>query len=461
VRRLARHPAAIGAVTVLVTLVAVAVAYDANRGVPLAPAYRITLEAPSAANLVAGNEVRIGGARVGRVDAIGLRRRAGRDLAALALELDPEVAELPRDSTFVIRARSALGLKYVEITPGRAGTGWAEGATVPASAARPAPVELDEVLSTFDARTRRNAQRTLRGAGDGFAGRGEGLGAAIGAFAPLLRDVVPVARNLAAPETRLRELIDALDATATEVAPVAEAQAGLVRNLDATLAALRAELPALQAGISETRPALEALIRDLPGQRPFLRNATALMRELRPGTAALRGAAPDLAGALTAGTPALRRAPAFNARLASLLEELRAFAADPLVPRGLRRLADTVRALEPTLRTLTPAQARCNYVTLFFRNVASHLSEGDGTGTWQRFIIIATPDGPNDEGGPASAPANGPGRDNHLHTNPYPNTAAPGQPRECEAGNEPYLAGRTVIGNVPGTQPARTEATRP
>jgi hypothetical protein len=29
---------------------------------------------------------------------------------------------------------------------------------------------------------------------------------------------------------------------------------------------------------------------------------------------------------------------------------------------------------------------------------------------------------------------------------------APGQTPECEAGNEPYYAGRTLTGNVPGNQ---------
>src|SRR4029077_12225960 len=37
----------------------------------------------------------------------------------------------------------------------------------------------------------------------------------------------------------------------------------------------------------------------------------------------------------------------------------------------------------------------------------------------------------------------------HLHANPYPNVAGPGQPRLCEAGNENYLPGKTVIGNLP------------
>ena len=113
--------------------------------------------------------------------------------------------------------------------------------------------------------------------------------------------------------------------------------------------------------------------------------------------------------------------------------------------------------LNPTLQNLAPAQLTCNYLTLWFRNVSSLLSEGDVHGTWQRFIIIATPQGPNNEGGPSSAPANGgtPTRDNYLHSNPYPNTASPGQPKECEAGNEPFQVGRKVIGNVPGKQPAK------
>ena len=117
--------------------------------------------------------------------------------------------------------------------------------------------------------------------------------------------------------------------------------------------------------------------------------------------------------------------------------------------------------LNPTLQNFAPTQTTCNYVTLWFRNVSSLLSEGDVNGTWQRFIIIATPLGPNNEGGPSSAPANGPTEDNHLHANAFPNTAAPGQPKECEAGNETYVKGKTIIGNSPGTQPAKTEGYKP
>jgi hypothetical protein len=310
----------------------------------------------------------------------------------------------------------------------------------------------------FDDETRDAAATNLQGFGDAFAGRGQSINQAIGALRPLLRDIIPVAQNLSSRETNLPRFIGELADAARIVAPAAESQADLFVNLDVTFAALRAVArPFIQESISEGPETLDAAIEGLPAQRPFLANTEGLFRELRPGVRALRGAAPDLADALELGTPVLRRTPPFNERLASLLTELETFAEDPLVPRGIRRLTDTVRSLDPTLRYLAPAQTTCNYVALWFRNIASLLSEGDRNGTWQRFIIVANPQGPNNEGSPSSAPADGPTLENHLHTNPYPNTAAPGQPKECEAGNETFIKGRTVTSNVPGTQQAATE----
>ncbi|HEX8102483.1 MAG TPA: MlaD family protein [Solirubrobacteraceae bacterium] len=457
---IAGNPVLIGAATTLIVIVAVFLAYNANQGLPFVPTYQLKVQAPSAANLVRGNEVRIGGARVGAVTRIEARRRPdGTSYALLTLELERDAQPLPDDSTVIIRPRSALGLKYVQLDRGSSRRGFPDGATIPLAASRPEQVEIDEFLNMFDDRTRSAMQRNLTGFGTAFAGRGADLNTAIGELRPLLRDVEPLARTLAAPETDLRGFVRSLARAAEEVAPVARQQAELFANLETTFRALSAVAPQIQETITAGRPALDTAIRSLPAQRPFLENSTRLFAELRPGARALRGAAPDLAAALTAGTPALRQAVGLNQRLEPVFTTLRSFAEDPVVPRGIRRLDDTVETLRPTLDFVAPAQLTCNYVSLLLRNGASVLSEGDDRGTWQRFNIVATPQGPNNEGGPASAPANGPQPTNHLHSNPYPNTAAPGQPRECEPANEPYLAGRTVIGNVPGTQQATTEKT--
>ena len=131
----------------------------------------------------------------------------------------------------------------------------------------------------------------------------------------------------------------------------------------------------------------------------------------------------------------------------------------PLAEAGVKRLAQTAKSLKPTLAFLTPVQTICNYATLWFRNVASLISFRDKNGTLQRFSALVAPDGPNNEGGPASAPANGPATPNYLHTDPYPNTASPGQTHECEAGNETFAVGKQSIGNVPGNQGTATEST--
>ncbi len=455
------NPVLIGAATVLVILVAVFLSYNANQGLPFVPTYKLKAETPSAANLVRGNDVRIGGTRIGSVDSIEVKRQKdGTSIAVLGLKLEKTIAPLPNDSTVLIRPRSALGLKYVELTRGKSSDGFEDGATIPLAQATPAPVEFDELVNMFDEPTRDAAQTNLREFGDAFAGRGESINQAIGALRPLLVDIIPVTDNLTSKQTNLPRFVASLARTASIVAPAAQEQASLFVNLDRTFAALsEVARPYIQDTISEGPETLDTAIRTLPQQRPFLANSAALFHELQPGARALRDGAKPLADAVEVGTPTLRRMPALNRRLASLLQELERFATDPMVPRGVKRLTETVQTLKPTLDFLAPAQTTCNYVSLFFRNIGSLLSEGDVNGTWQRFIIVATPQGPNNEGSLASAPANGPNLENHLHANPYPNTAAPGQPKECEAGNEPYIKGETLTGTVPGKQQASTEST--
>jgi virulence factor Mce-like protein len=452
------NPVLIGAATILVVVVAVFLAYNANAGLPFVPTYTVKAELPSAANLVVGNDVRIGGSRVGAVSDIQAKRlRTGRTIAIVSMKLEKDVQPLPKDSTILVRPRSALGLKYVEITRGEQRAGYPDGATIPLRFAGN-PVEFDDLVGMFDDSTRRAIETNTLGFGTAFAGRGESINTAIGAFKPLLRDIIPVARNLSAPDTHLKRMFTELDDAARILAPAAETQASLFVNLNTTMAALaKVARPFIQQSISEGPPSLDAGIRDFPQVRPFLRNTQVLFHDLRPGVRALRTAAPALSSALVIGTPVLRQTPPLNRRLENLLVELQKFSEDPMVPRGIRALTGTVRTLKPTLDFLAPTQTQCNYVTLWFRNVSSLLSEGDSNGTWQRFIIVTTPQGPNSEGGQASKPANGPTFENHLHTDPYPHTGAPGEPKECEAGNEPYLGGRTVTSNVPGTQADHTE----
>jgi virulence factor Mce-like protein len=464
---LTASPVLVGAVTVLVTIVAVFLSYNANTGLPFVPTYDLKANLPNGSQLVKGFEVRIGGARVGQVSKIEAKQRPdGSTYAQITMKLDKEIEPLKADTTLLVRPRSAIGLKYVELTPGKGRQDLDSGAVIPVKQARPAVVELDDLFNMFDDKARVGSRNSLNGYGAGLAGRGGDLNRAIVALGPLLADLEPVAANLASSETRLGRLFRALGKAASEAAPVAETQAALFVNLDTTFTALASiARPYLQETISEGPPSEELAIREFPFQGKFLANNAAFFRELRPGVATLPHSAPILADAFEAGTRTLPKTIPMNAQLADVFESLADFSEDPLVRTGVQQLTRLSSSLKPTLAFLAPVQTTCNYATLFFRNAASVLSDGDSNGTWQRFIILPSPStlegaiGPNNEIGPASAPANGPLEDNHLHTNPYPNTASPGQTRECEAGNERYrdTAGQTLIGNQPGNQGTKTE----
>lgn len=465
----AANPVLIGAATVLVVIVAVFLAYNANNGLPFVPTYELKAQVPDSANLVTGNEVRMGGDRIGIISAIDpVIHRSGRVTAKLTLKLDTDVKPLPADSTFIVRPRSAVGLKYLEVTRGRSRRGLRDGTTISLANATPRPVEIDDFFNMFDEKTRRANQGNLKIFGDALAGRGTDLNEAIVELDPLTRNLIPVMQNLTDPRTGLGEFFGALQRTASLVAPVAQQQGQLFANLSTTFTAFaNIARPYLQDSITYGPPAMQAAIDAFPFQRKFLANSAGFFRELQPGAQALRTSSPLLAEAFTVGTRTVGRASALNERLARSMRSLEAFAEDPQVPLGVRGINNLVQTLSPTIDNLASIQTQCNYVGLLLSNSASILSDYDDSspsqGSWANLLPIPGPIGPNSEGGPASAPADSrPTYStfpvNHLHSNIYPKTGAPGQDGICMAGNEIYEAGRTVIGNPPGT-PRRTSDT--
>ena len=470
VQRLTASPVLVGALTTLIVIVAVFLAYNANNGLPFVATYGVSVTVPDANSMVKGNDVRVGGVRVGIIQDISpvvtTDPKTGQQIyaAKLNLKLDKSVDPLPVDSDVVVRSRSALGLKYLQISPGNSSQGLPEGGTLGLARARPEPVDLDQLFNTFQEPVRRAIQENLVEFGGAIAGRGPDLNAAIGQLRPLVERLIPVMRNLSSPQTDLAGFLRGLEQVSAEVAPVAQEQADLFVGLDRTFSALAAvSRPFIQQSITRGVTAENTAIDTLPRIRPFLAHSTALFHDFLPAARALASSSPTLARTFKIGVPVLRTTPALNAQLPPTAAALLRFSRNQDVLSGIDALRRTAKTLDPTLAFVTPAQTVCHYPSILLRNAGGTVSSGDGIGTWLRTITIVGKDGvgrplqPNSEFGPASAPASGPEVPNHLHYNPYPNTAAPGQTRECEAGNEHYLKGRTVIGNEPGNQGTVTD----
>lgn len=452
IQGVASSPILVGAVTILVVIVAVFLAYNANNGLPFVTTYDLKARVPNADALVKGNEVRIGGVRVGIVRSVVPVQLENGDVAAeLTLNLDQSAEPLPVDSTMMIRPKSALGLKFLQIKPGDSSEGFEPGDTIPITAARPEPVDIDEFFDMFDEPTRDAIRRNQAGFGNALAGRGPQLNEAFGALRRLAENGQPILRTLVEPSTDFDGFWRALEALSATVAPVAETQANLFAALDSTFAAFaRVARPYIQETIEKSPPTLDVVNADLPAIRPFLRSSERFFTALQPGVKALADTAPIIADSLHAGVPALNRSPVLNRELQPTAEALVDFQNAPGVFNGLDLLIDTNRLLKPSLRFIAPSQTVCNYLTLTFAEIANAASQGNSNGNWLQLISFAPPEGPNSESGQASAPANDPNSsENHLHFNPYPRTAAPGQGGVCEAGNEKYARGKTVIGQAP------------
>jgi ABC-type transporter Mla subunit MlaD len=460
------NPVLIGALAVLVAVIAVVLAFQANNGLPYVPRYTLHIEAPNAEELVHGAEVHMGGALIGSVTQVSASRdRRGQPIAVIDAELNKSVQPLPVDTHFTIRMKSSIGEKYLEVTLGHARRTWPGGATVPLGHTS-ATVDIDQVLDMYTPATQNGVAGTTLGFGQALAGRGAGLNQAIGAFVPLVTELAPVMRNLASPRTNLRGFLNGLGAFVSALTPVSRRQAELYTNLDATFKALAGvATPYLQQWIEQTPPTFQAVVSDGPEIGSFATDTAQLFADLKPGIATLPKATPQITAALQAGVRTLPGTSRFDQQTIQLARSLDEFGADSTVKAGLSRLALATGSLTRPLQFLAPAQSTCNYMTLFLRNLSSSLSDNVGTGTVLRFVLVAID---NDITGGEAAPSSTPytstslaGGNKHgpLHYDPYPNTASPGEPVECSAGKEPYSPNAAVIGNPAKNVGTATEKT--
>jgi virulence factor Mce-like protein len=451
----------VGAVTTLVLLVAVYLAYTANNGLPFVPTRQFKVQLENGSQLVKGNEVRVGGFRLGIVSVLKPATLPdGRTIALMTIKLDKKIGKVPADSTVEVRQRSALGLKYLQLTKGTSNRYLQDGDTIPLTQTQ-VPVQFDELFKLFDRRTRLASQDNLIGFGNAFTGRGENLNQTIAQLPRLLGYLAPVAANLANPQTDIARFFREIGRTVAVVAPVAQVNAQLFTDMATTFEAISRDPEALKATISKSPPTLDVGTDSLRAQRPFLNDLADFSHDLRFAVRELRGALPIINPALEAGTPVLRRSPSLNNNLKDVFAALRDLVRDPGVNSGLRGLVATVTTLNPQLRFYGPYQTVCDYWNYFWTYNAEHFSEQVASGTTQRALLNSTagPPSPPASTGSAGAfePANGEGFDSltpvqksrgdkeRLHQSNYTAAINNNGSADCESGQRGYLNGNLNI----------------
>ena len=286
-----------------------------------------------------GQTVQIAGVKIGDIGEVKLRQ--GR--AIVALDLQPKYKDyIHTDARATLRPRTGLKDMYIQVYPGSNDEPVAKkGFTIPIGRTM-TDVDLDEILSSFDADTRDYLQLFINGAGEGLKGRGKGLAEVFRRFEPTFRDLARVNKAVGQEKAALRttitslaqvtsqlnkrpqqitRLVDASAATFEAFASEDQNLRSTVRQLPGTLAQASQTLDDVQPFANELGPTARRLIpvfnaleranaatRPLGREatpivrdqiRPFVRQSRPLVRDLRPAAQGLNRTFPDLTRSLT------------------------------------------------------------------------------------------------------------------------------------------------------------------
>ncbi len=275
-----------------------------------------------------GQTAQVAGVHIGDIAEVKLD--AGR--AIVGLDIEPKYADLiHRDARAVLRPRTGLKDMYVQIFPGKDGAPVKEGFTIPVQSSL-TDVDLDEILSTLDARTRDYVTLLANGAGEGLHRRGDDLARVFERFGPTVRDLSRVNHAVANERVALRRLVTSLSDVNATLAKKPKDLTRLVNTAQTTLHAFASEDQNLRGAVTELAPTLQQATHTLNVVAPFA-------DELGPTTRALLPAVRELENVNAAVSPFAREStPIVRAKIRPFTRKAQPLARD-LAPaaRGLAR----------------------------------------------------------------------------------------------------------------------------
>lgn len=364
-----------------------AVGYNAPNSIPGRGYYNLTAEFADADNIAPHGQVRLGGKIVGQV----LDPRVEDGKAVVDLQIDPKYRPLRSDSKVEVRPRSAVGVRYIDITAGQKGRPLQEGDRIglgQTSATRP----LDELLATFDPETRVRTQQFLRNFGTGFAGRGEDLSDTLGAAPEMLRGTDSVLGTIADRTGAAGNFIRGGATIASAADPVRDV---IAQGFEPEAKALRPftdEGDAVRSTLEKAPPALTTLSGRLPAVSGFVRELEGLAEKSRPAFKAGPGAFRQTSALLREARPGLRDAKATLEKADDAVQPVLALLASvkPVLPQ----LTATLDNAKPIVERL--GLYGCDFVK-WGERWSNMMAFGNASGGVLRFNILGS--GPDALGG--------------------------------------------------------------
>ena len=327
----------------------------------------------NASPLIEGNDVKISGVTVGKVESIEVREGQ----ALVGMSLDEEAMPLHQDAKATIRPLSLLGERFVELDRGTADAPTlASGDRIPVKNTSSA-VDIDQVLNALDEPTGQALAALLTTVGHGMADRGQKIDGTIKALRPAMQDTGALVKVL-------NQQRDALADMVTQLQPVVSAVAAedgkkldrLLRSTAAKQKELDATLVQLPGTLSTGRQTLRALRGAAGATTPTLAN-------LRPTTSVLTELSNELSAFAKVGAPAMKDLEPVLDRARTLLK-----AAAP-VAQSLRASSPDVLATARGLQPIgTELISNLRNVLDFAKFWALTTNNGDGLSNYFRSMAV-------------------------------------------------------------------------
>lgn len=251
----------------------------------LSSSYRVSFRTDDVKNLRPAGDVRIAGVLVGRVVD---QKTDGRE-ASVELQLDKDFAPLHTGATVQVGMKSVIGQSYVSIVDGK-GKELPSGTVLPGRSVIP-PVDVDEVIGTFDAPTKKALHDVLASLGPTTQGSRQSVSQLLDGAGMIGREGYTAADAIAAQSQDLKSLVNEANQILGALNTGRGQLASMVQNAQA--------LTNATAGQSEQ---LARAVQGLPGLVDAAGSATSVLgglgKDLSPVASDLDAAAPQLAAAL-------------------------------------------------------------------------------------------------------------------------------------------------------------------
>jgi phospholipid/cholesterol/gamma-HCH transport system substrate-binding protein len=331
---------------------------------PLKPkGYRVSIAFPRSFALAEESDVRISGVEVGHVISLGPDSEG---LTRATIEIAGRYAPIRANMHAILRQKTLLGETYVQLIPeGQSAPYLRDGGQLPQSQVEPS-VTLDDILSAFDPKTRRDFQIWQEAVAEGINGRGEDINASFAQLEPFVESANKLVGLLDEQEGAVRALVHDTGVVFNAIASRDHQLEGSIVNGERTFHAA-----------AEASQAFAAAFRVLPS---FEHNSTVALKETdkfaaiaNPYFEEFRVTERQLAAVLAAAKPFTPEFNAFLTKLGPLTVSAKIGLPD--MTKALKLTVPVLENLRPVLHNLDPfLQYLGEYVPelqAFFANVTA------------------------------------------------------------------------------------------